>query len=257
MASACAFTGLLHSGWMPSNGALHGFALDHLMRINLGLVLGCLLAAHLMLIAGVLKRGRPRVHRIRRLLLVEVLGLALLCGMFGWMTISSQRLWANNRFTGSSPIALQVEVIGVQFQWYFRYPGADQSFGKTKPELVDAAAGNPLGIEPSDPDGLDDIVASEMILPAGREVDLRLVSHDVIHGFFIPGMRLKQDAVPGMVLHVHFTPVTPGEYPILCSQLCGLGHGRMQAHLRVVSAKQFAAWLAGREKVRPTTNGAE
>jgi cytochrome c oxidase subunit 2 len=61
-------------------------------------------------------------------------------------------------------------------------------------------------------------------------------------------MRLKQDATPGMDGHLQFTPATPGDYPILCSQVCGLGHYRMQARLRVVTRDQFNAWLAGRER---------
>ena len=86
------------------------------------------------------------------------------------------------------------------------------------------------------------------MLPAGRPVDLRLRSQDVIHGFFIPGMRLKQDAIPGMEGHLQFTPTIPGDYPILCSQVCGLGHDRMQARLRVVSLADFNRWLAARER---------
>jgi cytochrome c oxidase subunit 2 len=72
----------------------------------------------------------------------------------------------------------------------------------------------------------------------------------VIHGLFIPGMRLKQNAVPGMVLHVHFTPITAGEYDIVCSQVCGLGHARMQARLRVISPGEYRDWMAGREAAR-------
>jgi cytochrome c oxidase subunit 2 len=136
----------------------------------------------------------------------------------------------------------------VQFQWYFRYPGADAAFGITRADRIDAAGGNPLGLDSEDTRGHDDVVSSVLMLPAGREVDLRLRSQDVIHGFFIPGMRLKQNAVPGMVLHVHFTPDVPGDYPILCSQVCGLGHARMQATLRVVSPAEFDRWMAGREE---------
>jgi cytochrome c oxidase subunit 2 len=138
------------------------------------------------------------------------------------MAIAAQRLWAANRFEGPSPAAMQVEVVGVQFQWYFRYPGEDATFGATSPRLVNAGAGNPLGLDPSDSQGNDDVVSSELVLPADREVDLRLRAHDVIHGFFIPGMRLKQNAVPGQTLHVHFTPVTPGEYPISAPRFAAL-----------------------------------
>ena len=135
---------------------------------------------------------------------------------------------------------MQVEVVGEQFQWYFRYPGEDAAFGVTRPELVNAAEGNPLGLDARDARGKDDVVSSVLVLPVGREVDLRLRSLDVIHGFFIPGMRLKQNAVPGLVLHVHFTPSVTGTYPILCSQVCG---SAMPACRQVIRC--FAGGLPG------------
>lgn len=232
---------------MPANGALHGLALDRQMKINLIAIAVLFLLAHLLLGISFLKR---RMSELPRLLFVEVVPLIALCCLYIWMAITAQELWAANRFEGPSPTAMQVEVVGVQFQWYFRYPGEDATFGGTQPQLVNAGAGNPLGIDPKDAQGNDDIVSSELVLPAGREVDLRLRAHDVIHGLFIPGMRLKQNAVPGLTLHVHFTPTTPGEYPILCSQVCGLGHGHMEAKLRVVSETEFNAWLNEREQKR-------
>jgi cytochrome c oxidase subunit 2 len=240
------------SWWMPPNGSLHGAELDRLLGINLLLILGLFLLAHLLLVLPQLRRKGAQP---RRMLAIEMAALAAVTGMFVWMTFSSQILWANSRFTGAAPDAMQAEVVGKQFQWYFRYPGSDATFGRVKPELIDAPGGNPLGIDPADPAGNDDIVSSELVLAAGREVDLRLRAQDVIHGFFIPGMRIKQDAIPGMVLHIHFTPVTEGEYPILCSQLCGLGHERMQARLRVVSRREFVDWLNERETARLAQEG--
>jgi cytochrome c oxidase subunit II len=232
---------------MPANGALHGIALDRLMKINLIAIVLLFVLAHLLLGFAFLKR---RSSALPRLLFVEILPLVALCGLYIWMAITAQQLWAANRFEGPSPTAMQVEVVGVQFQWYFRYPGEDATFGTTQPQLVNAGAGNPLGVDPEDSQSNDDIVSSELVLPAGREVDLRLRAHDVIHGFFIPGMRLKQNAVPGLTLHIHFTPTTPGEYPILCTQVCGLGHGHMEAKLRVLSEAQFEQWLSLREQKR-------
>ena len=233
---------------MPANGALHGLALDRLMKTNLIIIAVLFLLAHLLLGITFLKRRREA--SLPRFLRAELFPLIALCGLYIWMAITAQELWAANRFEGPSPTAMQVEVVGVQFQWYFRYPGQDATFGATQPQLVNAGAGNPLGLDPKDPQGNDDIVSSELVLPAGREVDLRLRAHDVIHGLFIPGMRLKQNAVPGLTLHVHFTPTTAGEYPILCSQVCGLGHGHMEAKLRVVPETGFNAWLSEREQKR-------
>ena len=231
---------------MPPNAALHGVAVDVLMRWNLLALLLCFVLAHLWLIFAILRRREARAFPAS----VRWALLAGLCAMYVWMAITAQRLWAVNRFEGPSLEAMQVEVVGQQFQWYFRYPGADAAFGATRPALVSAAAGNPLGIDPNDARGADDMVSSVLVLPVNREVDLRLRSLDVIHGFFIPSMRLKQNAVPGLVLHVHFTPTTVGTYSILCSQVCGLGHARMQAQLRVVSAQEFQDWLKTREAGR-------
>jgi cytochrome c oxidase subunit 2 len=244
--------------WMPPNASLHGIAVDHQMRVNLIALGFCFLLAHALLIFAILRRRRPSANSqdLPNLWLAEAVPVALLCVLYAWMAITAQRLWAANRFEGGSPEALQVEVVGVQFQWYFRYPGEDAAFGTVRPELVNAAAGNPLGLDRRDPHAADDVVASELVLPAGREVDLTLRAHDVIHGFFVPAMRLKQNAVPGMVLHVHFTPEVPGEYAILCSQVCGLGHARMQAKMRVLPAEDYLRWLAGREARANAANAA-
>ena len=142
---------------------------------------------------------------------------------------------------------MQVEVTGVQFAWYFRYPGKDFAFGRTMPKFVAPGEGNPLGIDPGDEKGKDDFVSSELVLPAHREVDLRLHAQDVIHGFAIPELRIKQNAVPGQTFHVHFTPTTAGTYAILCTQLCGTGHYRMGATLRVLPERQYQQWLASTE----------
>ena len=254
--------------WLPPNGSLHGVAVDRLMRWNLIAICICFFAAHLWLIVAAIWKRRveapdfspgtkfannkglqPRdSSRYLRWTL-----LTALCGMYVWMAVTAQHLWAQSRYAGPSLEAMQVEVVGEQFQWYFRYPGPDAAFGSTRPNLVDATAGNPLGLDSRDVRGHDDVVSSVLVLPAGRQVDLRLRSIDVIHGFFVPGMRLKENAVPGLVLHVHFTPTTTGTYPILCSQVCGLGHERMQAILSVVSPAEFESWLATRKHAHART----
>ncbi len=164
-----------------------------------------------------------------------------------WMTVVAENLWSTIRLTRAAANAVQVEVTGVQFQWYFRYPGRDGIYGITRPGLVDAAGGNPLGLDPADPHSADDIVSSVLVLPVDQQIHLQLRSLDVIHGFFIPAMRVMQNATPGMVSQIHLTPNRVGDYAIVCSQLCGIGHYRMHAVLRVVSARDFVAWMAQRE----------
>ena len=233
--------------WMPPDGSLRGPIVDRLMFWNLIAICVVAVLAHLWLVFAVLRR-RSATRGFPVLIRWGLVGA--FCAMYAWMALTAQRVWAANRFTGPSLTAMHVEVVGEQFQWYFRYPGPDATFGATRPQLVSAAAGNPLGLDSHDPGGNDDVVSSVLVLPAGREVDLQLRSLDVIHGFFIPGMRLKENAVPGLVLHLHFTPETPGTYPILCSQVCGMSHARMQARLMVLFPADYTAWLDGRERER-------
>ncbi|MBB5338724.1 cupredoxin domain-containing protein [Tunturiibacter gelidoferens] len=239
----------IHSPWLlPADASAHGPALDHHLLLNLWVALALLTLAHLILLIGLFARRHSEPTRLWR---IEYLPLTVLALLFASLTLKAERLWAASRYTGASPTALQVEVTGVQFAWYFRYPGPDATFGITRPSLVAPGEGNPLGLDPSDPHSADDQVTSQLVLPANREVDLRLRAQDVIHGFSIPEMRLKQNAVPGQTIHLHFTPTTPGTYAILCTQLCGLGHYRMNATLLILPPNQFATWLAAKQKAAP------
>lgn len=236
---------------LPIDAAMHGHALDAHLLLNLWIALALVALAHLVLLCGLVVRRRSNRDTANSAhILWEYLPLAALAVLFAWMAIRSQQLWAAQRYTGADPAAMQVEVTGMQFVWYFRYPGSDASFGRTKLSLASAGEGNPLGIDPADPRGTDDIVTGQLVLPAGREVDLTLHAQDVIHGFAVPEMRLKQNAVPGETAHIHFTPETPGTYAILCTQVCGLGHYRMQAVMRVLPEADFNAWLQKQEAAR-------
>jgi cytochrome c oxidase subunit II len=236
---------LLAPWFLPADASAHGPALDHQLLLNLWIALALVALAHLILLVGLLARRHPAQKNLWR---IEYLPLIALASLFTALTIKAERLWAASRYTGASLTALQIEVTGVQFAWYFRYPGPDATFGITRPQLVAPGEGNPLGLDPTDPNSADDEVTSELVLPANREVDLRLNAQDVIHGFFVPELRLKQNAVPGQTIHVHFTPTTPGTYAILCTQLCGLGHYRMNATLRILPPDEFTSWLASKQK---------
>ena len=249
MSLACLATAVAPYRWhLPADASAHGPALDRHLLLNLWIALALIVLAHVILLTGILIRRRgpepPNRHAGR----VEYLPLLAFTILFFWLAARAERLWAEVRYTGADPAALQVEAVGMQFAWYFRYPGKDAAFGRTSPTLVDAGAGNPLGLDPSDAHGKDDLVRSELVLPAGREVDLRLRSLDVIHGFAIPELRIKQNALPGQMLHIHFTPTMPGTYAVMCTQLCGLGHYRMNASLRVLPAPEYARWIAGQEQ---------
>jgi cytochrome c oxidase subunit 2 len=220
---------------LPADASLHGPALDHHLLLNLWIALALLGLAHFLLFAALLMRRRPPF--IASQLLSEYLPLAAFTLLFIFLGARAEHLWASQRYTGADLSAMQVEATGVQFAWYFRYPGHDAHFGVTALSLADAASGNPLGLDPRDPYAADDIVSSQLVLPVGKEVA-------------IPELRLKQNAMPGGTAHIHFTPTQPGDYAILCTQVCGSGHYRMNATLRVLPLDQFSTWLTQRDAAR-------
>ncbi|MFQ5494029.1 MAG: cytochrome c oxidase subunit II [Phycisphaerae bacterium] len=136
-----------------------------------------------------------------------------------------------------------VRVMAEQFAWNFHYPGPDGKFGKLSIDQIDLAV-NPLGIDPSDPHGKDDIVGAELHIVKDRPVIAELTSKDVIHSFFIPVMRVKQDVIPGMRIPVWFQAVASGNYEIACAQLCGNNHYSMKALLVIhESQSQLDEWF--------------
>jgi cytochrome c oxidase subunit 2 len=147
--------------------------------------------------------------------------------------------------------ATVVRVVAEQFAWNIHYPGPDGKFGRTDIKLV--SADNPLGLDRTDPNAKDDITTiNQLNLPVDRPVLVHLSSKDVIHSFGLYEMRVKQDAIPGMTIPVWFIPNRIGEYEIVCSQLCGLGHFRMRGFITIQSAANYQKWFDDQEKeLRP------
>lgn len=140
--------------------------------------------------------------------------------------------------------ATVAHVVAEQFAWNVHYPGPDGVFGERRTELVDVAL-NPLGLDRDDPNAADDITTvNELFLPVNKPVILQISSKDVIHSFALPHFRVKQDAIPGLVIPVHFMPVQTGEYEISCAQLCGLSHYRMKGYVTIQTQEAFDAWIA-------------
>ena len=145
-------------------------------------------------------------------------------------------------YVRTPPDALTLEVLGQQWQWRFRFAGADGKLGLTETRFVSAT--NPFGLDPADAAGQDDVLIAtdEIRLPLGKPVHVLLRSHDVLHDFYVPPFRARMNMVPGQVSTFWFTPTVAGRYEALCSQLCGVGHPNMRAHVLVEDAASFQAW---------------
>ena len=173
----------------------------------------------------------------------EILWTSVTIIAFVGLGIAGSKVWADMRFTPVSSDSIQVEVTTTQFVYNFRYPGPDRKFGRLDASLVSAPTGNPLGLDPSDAAGNDDIVVPTLTVPVNHPVELLLRSQDVIHNFFVRELRLQQDAVPGMVIPIQFTANRIGRYEIVCTQLCGLGHYKMHSFMDVVSDADYGRFL--------------
>jgi len=144
---------------------------------------------------------------------VIVLGIAL----------ASRGVWAEIKDPGSVPEgAFEIHLAASQFEWNATYAGGDGVFGT----------------------GDDHTVRNAMTVPVDEPIHVTLTADDVLHSFFLPDLRVKQDAVPGMEIPVWFEATRTGEYPIGCAELCGIGHTTMGGTLTVLSGSDFQSWLA-------------
>ncbi|MEX2365702.1 MAG: c-type cytochrome [Pseudohongiellaceae bacterium] len=140
--------------------------------------------------------------------------------------------------------AMEVEAIGQQWQWTYRFPGEDGVLGTANPRFVSNT--NRFGLDPEDPKGDDDILIEHhrLHLPLDQPVKLVLRSNDVLHNFAVPQFRVKMDLVPGTQTYQWFTPTREGTFDVMCEELCGLAHYTMKGQVQVESEQEFQNWLA-------------
>jgi cytochrome c oxidase subunit 2 len=151
-------------------------------------------------------------------------------------------VWAS--FVTPPENAAEYEVLGQQWQWQFRYPGADGILGTADTEFVSES--NPFGVNPADPNGRDDVVVNDpdMHLPVNQPVKALLRSNDVLHNYTVAQFRVKMDLMPGLTSYLWFDPTEVGTYDILCEELCGIGHFIMRGSVTVDTQEDFDAWIA-------------
>ncbi|HEX6466720.1 MAG TPA: cytochrome C oxidase subunit II [Terriglobales bacterium] len=250
LATSVAF---LARAWLPALAATHTVGFDPQLHLTLAIFGVAFLVAQFALAIFIWRfregRGRASVHggRAQGWFALEIAAILFTGSVFLGLGIKGGALAAAASKIPNAN-ALQIEVTGMQFQWYYRYPGDDGKLGAVKPELADASIGNPLGLDPSDSAGEDDIIAPQLVVPVHRPVELTLKSLDVVHSFFVPSMRLQMNAVPGLTTHVNFTPEKTGVYEVVCNQLCGLGHYRMHGSILVLAPEEFEQWMQQHER---------
>lgn len=137
-----------------------------------------------------------------------------------WIDIRSAEVWA--KIKGQLPPSdIVVRAAGKQFNWEFIYPGPDGKFGTADDLQID----------------------NDLHVPVGKVVHVVLTAKDVLHSFFLPHLRLKQDVVPGREITAWFEATKPGQYEIPCAELCGFGHSGMNGMLYVHTPEDYDRWI--------------
>ncbi len=236
-----------YNHWLPPDISEHGHTIDHLFYFILWLT-----GVVFVITEGALfwflwrydfKAGRTVkfTHGSHSL---EIVWTIVPAAVLLFIAIYQMNAWANAKIRNpaagpdgiygtADDLKPMLEVTGRQFEWRLRYPGL-----KAEGKLGDS----------------DDIfVVNDLHLPVNEEILLDLKSADVLHSFFLPNARVKQDAVPGMKIPVWFRCTQTGTYDLVCAELCGWGHYKMKGRLTVESREDFDKWLAERDREQRAT----
>ena len=208
-----------------------------------------------------------------------VLAVLILFGLYTWNDVM---------FVEENEDALMVELYAQQFNWKARYGGEDNVLGDANVRcLQDFDGKNLVGIDATDPNGLDDIIVQELHLPVGKEIIFKMRSQDVLHSAYMPHFRAQMNCVPGMITEFAFTPIRTTEqmrmdpdiiskvrkineirkvnsleliangeealepyifdYLLLCNKVCGASHYNMQMKIIVEKEQEFNKWIKSQQ----------
>jgi cytochrome c oxidase subunit 2 len=283
----------LYSFWawgdvlLPEAASEHGSDYDNLMWISFAIIFFVQTITQALLHYFAYKyRGEKgkkalfyadndRLEAIWTIIPVITLSGLILYGLYTWTDIMSP---------SQNEEALVVELYAQQFNWKARYAGSDGVLGDANVRfLQDFDGKNLVGIDATDPNGLDDVVVQELHLPAGREVIFKMRSQDVLHSAYMPFFRAQMNCVPGMITEFAFTPVITTEemrlspevqakvkkinkirneksqellakgeealesyefdYLLLCNKICGASHYNMQMKIVIETPEEFEKWM--------------
>lgn len=270
-------------GWGPNTAASeHGPSIDYMFNITLFFCAIVFFATQFLLFWYSWKyRGKKgarakywshdeRLEMVWMLIPAVVMTFLVVGGLQAWNKIMPDI--PADQVVGKDYI--EIEATGMQFAWLLRYPGRDHKLGAKHFTKIDGV--NPLGQDWTDEKNIDDFHPSEIVLPVGQKVRVRINSRDVLHNFYLPHFRVKMDAVPGMPTYFIFTPVVTSdsmrarykqhahwnipdkkqpekkryeafEYELACAELCGRGHYSMRRVVKIVTQEQYDNWFDEQE----------
>jgi cytochrome c oxidase subunit 2 len=212
--------------WLPENVSTFGGDIDFIFYLIYYITTVVFLLVTVLMILFLVKyryqEGRRAVYTHGNTAL-EILWTVVPALILILLAFMSAKTWGDVKITQppEDPGDVRVEVTAQQFEWLVRYPGPDGKFATE-----------------------DDIeLRDDLRVPVDTVVRITLKAKEVIHSFFLPNFRLKQDAVPGREIPVWFKATKPGKYELPCAELCGVGHSGMRGWVTVYSADEYKAWV--------------
>ena len=212
--------------WLPPQASTFAGEIDFMFWVDMAITGIAFVLVQVTLIWFLIRyRGRPggRGHYTHGNKTAEIIWTTIPAVTMVVLGIWSNRVWAEIKDRDSMPTnAFEVALTASQFEWNVTYPGPDGTLGNAD----------------------DFTVRNQLHVPVDRPVLIQLSAEDVIHSFFVPEFRIKQDAVPGMIIPVWFQATEVGEFEIGCAELCGLGHYRMRGIVTVHAGDDVDLWMS-------------
>ena len=217
--------------WLPEDVSTFGPDIDSLFHLIYYITAATFILVTVLMIVFVImyrqREGRRATYTHGNTTL-EIIWTVIPAAILIVLSFMSVSTWARvKRHAPDSDFELQVTA--KQFNWEIVYPGADRKFGTEDDVKFD----------------------NDLHVPVNKVVRIHLQSNDVIHSFFLPNLRLKQDAVPGRNILVWFEATKPGKYELPCAELCGFGHSGMKGWLFVHTPEEYAKWAGENLAVKP------
>jgi len=254
---------------LPVSASEHGVAIDELMNINWIVLFITFLITQILLFFFAFKykfnknrrsfyfHDNNKLEAIWTVIPTIVLASLIVTGLQEWNDITNK----SDKMEG-----IKIQVYAKQFDFTARYAGEDKNLARTNFRLISDA--NSLGVDSLDKYAADDIIAKELVMPKGAEIELVINSRDVIHSVYLPHFRVQMNAVPGMTTRFSFKPTMTTaemqketnnpkfEYVMLCNKVCGVAHYNMKMPVRVVEMAEYQDWLKAQPLVFPVASEA-
>lgn len=249
------YSGKASAHYLPESASIHGVETDFMFWLTIGILVVAFLVTHIFLLGFAFryqyKDGNkayyyPENHRLEFVwTIIPAIVMAILV-YYGWKT------WSD--ITKKEPDnSVAVEIVGQQFNWSVRYPGADNKLGNYHYKQI--SPDNPFGLVASDKASWDDFMPKEIHIPKGQPVLLKIRAKDVLHSVYLPHFRVKMDAVPGMPTKFWFVATKSTNdmrqelsnpkfnYELACAEICGRGHFSMKYILVVDEPAEYKQWV--------------